>query len=81
MTEALYKKLIELEKLGVSFNRIGNNLSISTVGYATALHHQADAILRKQFKLKYDFDSGIEQYDKVCGKTFTYYKDVYKTKG
>lgn len=77
MDKKLLKTLQDLEAQGVYWGRSGTGLYISTSGYIIQLHMDADNALRK-LKLKYDFDKGLSKFDKVCGRTFTYYKDVYK---
>lgn len=59
----------------------GNGLWISFPGYNHQSLETINKYLRVEYKLKYDFELGIQKFDKVCGKTFVYFKDVYNHGG
>lgn len=77
----VFEYLIDQETKDRSFHfGVGKNWSlfICYPGYNHMSLETIDKHLRTEYKLKYDFDQGVQEYDKVCGKTFVYFKDVYK---
>ena len=75
MTDKLFKYL---ESTKISWDRQGAGLWIAVSGYKTAEFYEVVQTLRREYKLKFDFDKGMEEFDSVCGKTFSYFKNVYK---
>lgn len=56
----------------------GRSMYISYSGYKHMNLFKISDVLQKKYKLRFDFKLGIEKYDLICGKTFIYFKDVYK---
>ena len=54
-----------------------NSLFIAYNGYKHMDFMRIRETLQKEYKLKFDFTQGLEEYDQVCGKTFCYFRDVY----
>lgn len=78
--KTVFDFLLQLEDRdhNFSFGRDSNNgMWISYLGYQHMNIIKCDEILRKKFRLKYNFDKNITQYDSLCGRTFYYYRDVY----
>lgn len=79
--EKIFDYLIEQEKTDPDFHFYrGSNggLAISYPGYKNMKLFAIREVLQKEFGLKFDFNKGTEKYDPVCGKTFVYFKNVYK---
>lgn len=55
----------------------GNSMFVSYEGYKNMNLFEITEVLVKQYKLKYDFDLGIDEFDSVCCRTFVYFRDVY----
>lgn len=65
--------LLEVEKtMNVRFNRTGENtIVLSSEGY---IHQDLMTVEKALLKLgcRYNFDKPLQQYDKMCERTFTY---------
>lgn len=69
----------EDEKPGFIFSRISNGgLAISYPGYKHMDLFEIRVELQKTYKLKFDFKRGLEEFDQMSGRTFVYFKNVYK---
>lgn len=78
---SIFEYLVSIEKQDKDFNfgvAKGNSLFISYNGYNHANLEKITKHLLTEYKLRYDFGLGIQKFDRVCGKTFTYFKNVYK---
>lgn len=76
----LFKYLNETENLdrNFCFNRgKENSLIIFYSGYKNMVLSDITEVLVKEFKLKYDFSQGLEKFDRISGRTYTYFKNVY----
>jgi len=79
----LFEYLLEREDLDRDFrfgNAKGNSMFISYTGYQHMNLSEIVEVLIKEYKLSYDFDLGIEDFDKYCGRTFVHFKNVYNDK-
>ena len=56
----------------------GQSLYISYPGYNHMNLETINQHLRSEYRLKYDFKQGVQKFDRLCGRTFVYFKDVYK---
>ena len=77
----MFEYLVKQEKQDQNFTfGVGKNQSlyISYLGYKHMNLFRVRETLQKEYKLKFDFSQGLEKYDSVCGRTFCYFKDVYK---
>lgn len=65
--------LLEAEKtMNIRFNRMSDNsLSLSSSGY---IHQDLMTVEEELLKLgcRYDFSKPLQNFDKQCGRTFTY---------
>lgn len=76
----VFEYLIKQEENDRSFSfGVGKNKSlyISYSGYNHMSLEKINKHLRTEYKLKYDFEQGIEKFDRICGRTFVYFKNVY----
>lgn len=55
----------------------GTGLVISYEGYKHMNLLDIRDKLQKDYGLRFDFDKGFEEFDKHCGRTFVYFRDVY----
>lgn len=55
-----------------------NGLVISYPGYKHMNLFKVRTALQQEFKLRFDFSKGYEKFDSVSGRTFCYFKNVYK---
>lgn len=65
----------------IHFDRIGeSSISVSCSGYC---HQDLYDIEKTLLKLgcRYDLSKRVQQFDKQCGRTFTYFKEPTKGKG
>jgi len=68
----------EKQKPGFRFDRGSDQgLIISYSGYKHMDLFEIRETLQKIYKLKFDFDKGYEKFDRICGRTFCYFKNVY----
>lgn len=77
----LFEYLIQKEKEdnNFRFDRTSNRgLVISYEGYKHMNLLDIRAELTSTFKLRFDYDKGLEEFDQHCGRTFVYFKNVYK---
>ena len=66
---------------GFMFCRLSDGgLSISLPGYKTMDFHRAVESLLKA-GARFDFQKGSEEFDKLSGRTFSHFKNVYVVKG
>jgi hypothetical protein len=78
--KTVFEYLIETESADrdFHFDRDSNNgLIISYVGYKHMNFYSIIETLRKTYKLKFNFDKGIEEFDQHCGRTYCFFKNVY----
>lgn len=79
--KTIFEYLLEQEnaKPGLMFDRTSNNgLVISYPGYKHMHLFEVRETLQREYGLKFDFDKGYEEFDQTSGRTFCYFKDVYK---
>jgi hypothetical protein len=77
----VFEYLIKQEEQDRDFTfGVGKNhsLYISYAGYKHMNLFKVREKLQKTYKLKFDFTQGLEEFDSHCGRTFCYFKDVYK---
>lgn len=78
--KTVFEYLTETENrdFNFHFDRSGNHLVISYSGFKHMHFYKIREHLQLHYKLKYDFDKGYEKFDSRCGRTYCYFKDVYK---
>jgi hypothetical protein len=63
---------------GFKFDRTSNNgMVISYQGYKHMDLFEVRDVLQKVYKLKFDFDKGLEEFDSHSSRTYVYFKNVY----
>jgi len=78
--QTVFEYLIEQENQDRDFRfdrTNGTGLVVSYIGYKNMNLVQITETLQLHYKLSFDFDRGIEEYDRFCGRTFVYFKNVY----
>lgn len=59
----------------IRFDRTSTGIVVSCEGYNhMALVNDAEGELLK-LGCRYDFERGVQQFDRMCGRTFTYFKE------
>jgi len=78
------KLLLELESRrddGFIFGRTNDNtIFISTLGYGVQSHNDAELKLLK-LKCEYNFEKGIQKFDTISGRSYTYFNEPKLKRG